>query len=288
MTQEEMAAAEETPTGVEQLVSLLDVESLGSDLYRANAAATTERRTLFGGQVMAQSLRAAAATTAEGMFPHSLHAYFLRAGLAAEDLYVQVERTRDGRNFCTRQVTARQGDRTLFTMTASFHRGASSAEFQTPAHDVPPPPKAESLSAAAVSQLSTGLDFIDESIPTVLPTRPEYLSWVRSQGALPSDRVLHACIMAYLSDMRANGIAATSIGLVAGGPDRHGAGSVRTTSLDHAMWFHRPGRCDDWLLVNSVPISTSESRGLIRGSLHDRAGTHLASFTQELLIQQDD
>ena len=117
------------------------------------------------------------------------------------------------------------------------------------------------------------------------PGDARYLAWARSQQALPADRVLHAAALAFMSDCGAPGVAAWAIGLAAGGPDGSRDGTPMTTSLDHAMWFHRPGRCDDWVLVSAVPLSTAGSRGLILGSVHDREGRHLASFTQEMLIR---
>ncbi|MGX7680809.1 acyl-CoA thioesterase [Jatrophihabitans sp. DSM 45814] len=272
-------------SGIEKLIRLLDIVPLGSDVYVARSELPPSRPTPFGGELMAQSLRAAAATTDGALFPHSLHASFLRAGDAGQDLLIQVERLGDGRSFSRRQVTARQGDRVLLTMTASFQRDEPSAEFQVPAPTVAAPPGDDFVSDVDGNGVVLGLDMIDRSREGVPPDQAVYLAWVRSQGELPSDRILHSCIMAYLSDMGAPAIAATAIGLRAGGPDSSPAGSARTTSLDHAMWFHRPGRCDDWLLVSAVPLSTVGSRGLMLGSLHDRSGRHLASFTQEMLIR---
>jgi acyl-CoA thioesterase II len=261
---------------------LVEVDALGSDRYRAVTDSPLSRPTLFGGALVAQALRAAAASTGPDKHPHSLHATFVRAGQAGNGVEFQVARTRDGRSFSTRHVTVSQGERVLATITASFHRDEPSPEFQ-PAADCPVPCPGDEILAARASRgrSSLGIDIVDVSEPG----EPRYLAWARSQQPLPADRVLHACAMAFASDSGAPGVAATAIGLLAGGPDRQHGDAPMTTSLDHAIWFHRPGRCDDWFLVSAVPLSTAGSRGLVLGSLRDRSGRHLASFTQELLIR---
>ena len=167
-------------------------------------------------------------------------------------------------------------------MTASFHRDEPSPEYQPAADGPVPRPDDELLAARASSGPSAlGIDVVDVSEPG----EPRYLAWARSREQLPADRVLHACAMVYASDSGAPGVAATAIGLLAGGPDRQHGDAPMTASLDHAIWFHRAGRCDDWFLVSAVPLSTAGSRGLVLGSLRDRSGRHLASFTQEMLIR---
>jgi acyl-CoA thioesterase II len=276
---------------------LVEVEALGSERYRAVTDSPLTRPTLFGGALLAQALRAAAASTDPEKHPHSLHATFVRAGQAGNGVEFQVTRTRDGRSFSTRQVTVSQGERFLATVTASFHRDEPSPEYERAA-DRPVPYLDDEILAARASRgpSALGIDVVDVSEPG----EPRYLAWARSQHPLPADRVLHACAMAYASDSGAPGVAATAIGLLAGGPDvplrarapdeaprgrlRHRDASM-TASLDHAIWFHRAGRCDDWFLVSAIPLSTAGSRGLVLGSLRDRSGRHLASFTQEMLIR---
>jgi acyl-CoA thioesterase II len=259
------------------LTDLIEVDALGSDRYRAVTDSPLSRRTLFGGALVAQALRAAAASTHAEKHPHSLHATFIRAGRAGLGVDFQVARTRDGRSFSTRHVTASQGERVVMTMTASFHRDEPSPEYQRLAEmpagcpDEARPWRREPL----------GLDIVEAHDPD----EARYLAWARSQQALPADRVLHAAAMAFMSDAGSTGVAASAIGLQAAGPDGFRGGAPMTTSLDHAMWFHRAGRCDDWVLVSGVPLSTAGSRGLVLGSVHDRSGRHLASFTQELLIR---
>jgi acyl-CoA thioesterase-2 len=257
---------------------LVEVDALGSDRYRAVTDSPLTRPTLFGGALVAQALRAAAASTDPDKHPHSLHATFVRAGQAGNGVEFQVARTRDGRAFSTRHVTVSQGERVLATITASFHRDEPSPEYQRP-DDRPVPFPDGALADRGRSAL--GIDVVDVSEPG----EPRYLAWARSQQPLPADRVLHACAMAFASDSGAPGVAAAAIGLRAGGPDRQHGDAPMTTSLDHAIWFHRAGRCDEWFLVSAVPLSTAGSRGLVLGSLRDQSGRHLASFTQELLIR---
>jgi acyl-CoA thioesterase II len=261
------------------LTDLVEVDALGADRYRAAAGSPLSRPTLFGGALVAQALRAAAASTDPEKYPHSVHAAFVRAGRAGNGVEFAVARVRDGRSFSTRHVTVSQGERVVMTMTASFHRDERSPEYQLPA-DLPGPAPAR----APAARSGPGLAAID-LVEVGEPNGTRYLAWARSRRALPADRVLHACAMAFLSDCGAPGVAARAIGLEAAGPDHVGDGAPMTTSLDHAMWFHRAGSCDDWVLVSAVPLSTAGSRGLILGSVHDRAGRHLASFTQELLIR---
>ena len=280
------------------LTDLVEVEAVGPDRYRAVTDSPLSRPTLFGGALVAQALRAAAASTDPEKHPHSLHATFVRAGRAGSGVDLTVARTRDGRSFSTRQVTVLQGERVVMTMTASFHRDEPSPEYQRPADLAVPYPVGALLAApdgpaAPVGPPGPGgpadrsrRDMLGiDIVETGEPGEARYLAWARSRQALPADRVLHAAAMAFMSDCGAPGVAAWAIGLAAGGPDGSGGGTPMTTSLDHAMWFHRPGRCDDWVLVSAVPLSTAGSRGLILGSVHDREGRHLASFTQEMLIR---
>jgi acyl-CoA thioesterase II len=262
------------------LTDLVEVEAIGPDRYRAVTASPLSRPTLFGGALVAQALRAAAASTDPEKHPHSLHATFVRAGRAGHGVELAVARTRDGRSFATRQVTASQGERVVMTMTASFHRDEPSPEYQRPAGMAMPDPAGP---ADGSRRGMLGIDIVEIGEPG----DARYLAWARSRQALPADRGLHAAAMAFMSDCGAPGVAAWAIGLAAGGPDGSRDGTPMTTSLDHAMWFHRPGLCDDWVLVSAVPLSTAGSRGLILGSVHDRDGRHLASFTQEMLIRAD-
>lgn len=264
------------------VTDLVEVELLAPDRFRAKVDSPLERRTLFGGSLLGQALRAAAASTDPDKNPQSLHATFVRAGQAGTDVEFRVTRTRDGRAFSTRHVTASQGERVLMTMTASFHRDEPSRDYQRPVVTWTPCPDDATLLERAGRQ-TLGVDYAEMSDPA----DTEYVAWARSQEPLPDDQALHACILAFLSDNGAPGVAAAAVGLRAGGPDREYASGPMTTSLDHAMWFHRPGRCDDWVRVSAVPLSTAGSRGLLLGGVHDRSGVHLATFVQEMLIRAD-
>jgi acyl-CoA thioesterase-2 len=266
------------------LTDLVDVDALGRDRYRAMTDSPLSRPTLFGGALVAQALRAAAASSDPDKYPHSLHATFVRAGRAGNGVEFRVARTRDGRSFSTRHVTVSQDERVIMTMTASFHLDEPSPEYQRPADGPVPCPDGAPIPDPADLGLRRdlfGIDIVDMGEPN----EARYLAWARSQQPLPADRVLHACAMAFVSDSGAPGVAASAIGLRAGGPDQEHSDAPMTTSLDHAMWFHRAGRCDDWFLVSAIPLSTAGSRGLVLGSVHDRSGRHLATFVQELLIR---
>jgi acyl-CoA thioesterase-2 len=267
---------------VSSLADFLDVVQIGPDRFRSSKPSPLSRPTLFGGAVIAQALRAAAKTVQAGLYPHSLHANFLRAGRKGEDIVYQIERIRDGRSFATRSVRVSQGDRGTMAMTVSFHHDEPSPDFQPTRRWIPTPPDDSSRQPPRSDSL--GVEFIDLVDSPLGPAATNYLAWVRSAQQLPADRVLQCCVLAYLSDAGAPAVTATAVGIHAGGPDRE-AGSVMTTSLDHAMWFHRPGRADDWLLIQGTPLSTAGSRGLVLGAIHDRDGAQLASFTQEMLIR---
>lgn len=257
------------------------LEAVAGDRFRSAAEQLPNKPVLFGGGLVAQGLAAAATTVDPDKAPNSLQASFVRAGRSGVDVEFRVARTRDGRAFSTRQVTASQGERVLVTMTASFHLDEPSPEYQQPIDaSVPGPEQAGELSAARLRH-GFGLEIIEIE----QPRPPRYYAWMRNPEPMAADRVLHACMLVVMSDNGAPGVTATSIGQRAGGPDGSGGDGPMTTSLDHTMWFHRSGRLDDWILVSATPLSTSNSRGLMLGTLHDRDGTHLASFVQEMLVR---
>lgn len=264
----------------QQLLELLEVERIGPDRFVARSPVLPNRRNIFGGQVMAQTLRAAAATVDADRPPHSLHAYFLREGRFEEDLVLDVVRSRDGRSFSSRDVTVSQAGRPIFTMSASFHRDELGPEYATSIREVsaPAPDRPNPL---AIDGTSMGFELAPGEPPAHF-ARPAYLLWARSLGAVPRDRVLRACLLAYLSDLGAGGVVATAVGYPAP-TSQHGP--VQMASLDHAMWFHRPTSCDEWVLIDASPMSVGGSRGTIVGTVHDADGRHAASFAQELLVR---
>ena len=185
------------------LTDLVEVEAVGPDRYRAVTDSPLSRPTLFGGALVAQALRAAAASTDAEKHPHALHATFVRAGQAGNGVELAVARARDGRSFSTRHVTVTQGDRVVMTMTASFHRDEPSPEYQRPA-DMAVPDPAGAFPADRSRRDMLGIEIVEIGEPG----DARYLAWARSQQALPADRVLHACTMAFMSDCGTPGVAA--------------------------------------------------------------------------------
>jgi acyl-CoA thioesterase-2 len=258
------------------LLDLLDIEELDINLYRGRNEDRGDWPALFGGQVLAQALMAAARTVPDGRAPHSLHGYFLRPGRHDRPVILQVSRDRDGRSFSARHVVALQRNEVILSMSASFHSGAESVEY---VHDPTAP--------------TAGPDDLEESYPIArfqpmlnikpYPRRPPDPTafplpsrmWVRNVGTLPDDPVIHAAALTYVSDV-GSGFAESGIpGLPRGGP-----------SLDHALWFHHPVRLDEWVLLDMAPMKVFGGRGLYAGSIYNRAGGLGAMFTQETLLRE--
>lgn len=271
------------PPTVDRLLGLLDVERLDRDLFRAAVPVQTHTGRLFGGQVAAQALRAATHTVETDHHPHSLHGYFLRPGSPETPVLLHVDRIRDGRSFTTRTVVAVQEGEAIFELTASFHRDEPAAEYQVPIpEEVPDPDGDFAWHESPLSKFSLASPFEMRELPSPPPDERGLLRstrrvWLRTRGALPDDRALHACVITFVSDMGAVYAAA----LAQGG----GLGITMGASLDHAVWFHRPIRPDDWILFDLVPISNAGSRGLVHGTMHTRDGVLGASVTQEGLIR---
>ncbi|WP_181784365.1 acyl-CoA thioesterase [Pseudonocardia pini] len=249
---------------------LLDLEAVGPDRYRTTCVFDESPYTLFGGQVAAQALWAAADTVAEGRHPHSLHGYFVAGATAAEPLDLQVERDRDGRSFSARRVVVRQHGRVVFTLSASFQvpAGAGCDLDLAPASPVPDP---AGLPVRGLHRmLSAEARFPDADGPPGFPPR----FWARCTDPLGDSPVRHACALTYLSDF--------SSGLL-GLHDR--TGSVTGPSLDHALWFHRPVRADEWVLLDLVPRVVAGGRGWYDGTVRTADGALVASLTQEALFR---
>jgi acyl-CoA thioesterase II len=269
-----MAATPEMPR-VSTLEGLLELEELDRDLYRAHNPQRSFTPHLYGGQVAAQALRAAAMTVPDGRYPHSLHGYYLRGGEADHPTIMRVTRDRDGRSFSARHVVALQHGEAIFTASASFHVEEESGDFS----GVPMPgeiPEPDTLTELGIGNV----DVMFELRPVHQEPRgpSEWVTsrrlWARTRESLPDDRVLHACGVAYLSDF-SNGFAELDLpGLPRGG-----------TSLDHTVYFHRPVRIDDWLFMALEPVSAAGARGVYQGSIHDRAGVLGATLVQENLMR---
>jgi acyl-CoA thioesterase-2 len=259
------------------MLGLLDIEELDTNLYRGyNEKASAERPALFGGQVAAQALRAAASTVPEGRFPNSLHGYFLRPGRAEHPVILQVARDRDGRSFSARHVVALQQGEVIFSMSASFHRPKEGVEFAVErAREWIPPEELEDRTYQ--SRFAFLFDVRPQAATRPYEVDEEHVPariWARVKDELPDDPMVHACALTYLSDVGSGFADGTVPGVPRGGP-----------SIDHAMWFHHPLRVDDWVLLDSWPLKTIGSRGLYAGSIHDRQGRLGAVLMQEVLFR---
>ncbi|MFP5319237.1 MAG: acyl-CoA thioesterase [Acidimicrobiia bacterium] len=258
---------ERVTKALDGLVDLLDLEPIEVNLFRGVSPQDFRQR-VFGGQVAGQALVAAGRTVEPDRRVHSLHAYFLRPGDPAVPIVYDVDRIRDGRSFTTRRVVAIQRGRAIFNLAASFHADEAGFEHQAAMPDVPPP---ESLAAPPPA----GDSPIDVRR---VPHGPR--AWIRADGELPDDQLLHACVVAYASDLTLLDTILSLHGLSIG--DHPG---VMLASLDHAMWFHRPFRADDWLLYDQDSPAAAGARGLARGSIFTRTGDLVVSVVQEGLVR---
>jgi len=254
------------------LVALLDLEHLDRDLFRGeNEPGARDRFSLYGGQVAAQSLRAAGATVPAERLPHSLHGYFLRRGRTDLPVIFHVDRDRDGGSFSARHVRAVQDGEVIFSMLASFHEREEAASFD----DIPTRGGAPAETLAA--RPSPLLVDVREVTPTRIvdgQVRHSDRLWVRAANRLPDDPLTHACVLAYVSDLGSGFGQVEVAGLPAGGP-----------SIDHSLWFHEPIRADDWILLELWPMKAGGARGLYSGSMRSDDGRLGAVVTQEMLLR---
>ena len=259
---------------VNDLVSLLSLEQVKPDAFLGAGPVLGWGR-IFGGQVVAQALRAAGLTADEHLLPQSLHAYFVQAGDEHLPVLYEVERVRDSGSFATRQVVAYQARGAVLNLIASFHRPEASIDISaiTAPDDVPAP---ESLPDA---DTPPGLHFQRRDVSRSIDPEPYELGWMRVREALGDDPMLQACAFAYCSDEYPLGTALSVH------PVMPNWEQVFTASLDHAIWFHRPLRADDWLLYELRGGGVADSRGLAFARVFDRAGTHVASIAQEALAR---
>ena len=283
---------------LDQLVSILDLEELELNLFRGRTP-KEDRVRVFGGQVAGQALVAAGRTVEAGLVVHSLHSYFLRPGDPSIPIVYQVERLRDGKSFTTRRVTAIQHGQPIFNLSASFQRPEQGIEHQL---DMPRSPDPESLLSFR-ERVEPYLDKVHPDLKRWLQRErpidmryvnpPDYLHpekrppsqlvWIRADGTLPDEPVLlHQCIVAYASDMTL--IDTATLPHAIPWFDPH----VQMASLDHAMWFHRPFRADEWLLYAQESPTATGARGFTTGRLYTRDGVHVISVAQEGLIRKRD
>lgn len=279
---------------LQELIALLSLEKIEENLYRGPSQ-DLGWGTVFGGQVLGQALAAAAYTAPPDRFVHSLHSYFLRPGDVNKPIVYDVERIRDGGSFTTRRVVAIQSGRPIFSMSASFQIEEVGLEHQGPPPEAPEPDSL--LSEQAL--LTQIVDRIPErwrtraladrpieirpiepvNILAPRPMPPHQRAWYRATGPLPDDPALHRYLLAYASDFY---LLPTSMRPHAVSGFSH---PMHIASIDHAMWFHRPFRMDDWLLYVMESPTAADGRGLVRGSFYDRAGRLVASVMQEGLIR---
>jgi acyl-CoA thioesterase-2 len=280
---------------LDELLSLLDLEPLEVDLYRGVSPDDAGLR-VFGGQVAAQSLVAAGRTVADGSGVerpvHSLHAYFLRPGDPKIPILYQVDRIRDGRSFTTRRVAAVQRGEPVFHLSASFHAPEDGVSHQLQMPGVPDPetlptwaeamaPYADQLGDLLKRPRPIDLRHVGEPMRTTpvddVPRPPTHQVWLRADGRLPDDPLLHACLVAYASDMTLLDTVMLPHGLI--------WTQGMQVSLDHAMWFHRPFRADEWLLYEQHSPTAAGARGLATGTIFTRDGALAVSVVQEGLLR---
>jgi acyl-CoA thioesterase II len=272
------------------LVRLLDLEQLEVNLFRGVSPPQSPTR-VFGGQVAGQALVAAGRTVPDDRAVHSLHAYFIRPGDPRVPIIYQTERVRDGRSFTTRRVLAIQHGEAIFALSASFQLHEDGLEHSEPAPTGVPAPdtlltvgervaRGDDAGWLAGAPRPIDMRFVDEPAwssarkgGTDAPVRV----WMRADGTLPDDRLLHVCLLTYASDM-------TLLGSVVARHDVPADG-LQMASLDHAMWFHRPFRADEWLLYTCYSPSASGSRGLATGGFTTEDGSLVATTVQEGLVR---
>ncbi|WP_141732820.1 acyl-CoA thioesterase [Oligoflexus tunisiensis] len=282
---------------LEQLVKLMDLRAIETNVFVGNSQ-DLGFKSLFGGQVLGQALVAASRTVEADRPIHSLHGYFLRAGKPNEPIYYEVDLIRSGKSFSTRRVVAKQGGLAIFSMSASFQTVEKGFEHQVEKPSVPGPdgilseleqirkvhdkiPEGlrDKLTADRPIEIRV-VDPVDFFAPHKRP--PLKYSWFKTNGKLPDDPLIHTAMLAYASDF---GLATTAM-------LPHGATfydpRVQVASLDHAMWFHRPVRMDEWLLYVKDSPSAAGGRGFNRGQIFNQDGILVASAAQESLIRRID
>src|SRR5215469_1627110 len=253
-------------TGLPQVLTL---ERIEDDLFRT-VVVSREPAGLFGGQVAAQALAAAAETVPAGRHPHSLHGYFLSRGDASQRVLLTVHRDRDGGSYSNRRVIAVQNGKVIFNMAASFHVTEDGSDYQ--AHTAPDVEAPEDLADNPRWHRMHGVEIRVPRQPQAGQQWPSRL-WIRSRHKLDGD-IMHVCALAYVSDMF-TGLAAAP-GIAIAGP---------LTSIDHSVWFFRKAVADDWVLMDLQPESTAGGRGMYTGRIFSRDGTLAAGIAQETLFR---
>lgn len=278
-------------TALDDLIRLLDLDPIEVNVFRG-VSPQENRQRVFGGQVAGQALVAAARTVDDpGRHVHSLHAYFLRPGDPAVPILYLVDRIRDGRSFSTRRVVAIQHGQAIFNLQASFQVIEEGLDHHDPMPSVPPPLSLPDFKTRMAPYKEMMGDWYERPRPIdvrhvdggpmerkATPSANQRV-WLRADGVLPDNPVLHQCIVTYASDMTLLDTVALPHGI---SWDDKG---VQMASLDHAMWFHRPFRADHWLLYDQHTPSTSNARGLATGSIFTEDGDLAVTVVQEGLLR---
>ena len=279
---------------VDALLKLMDLREIDTGRYEGMSPPVGPQR-VYGGQVAAQALVAAGRTVDPARTVHSLHSYFVRAGDPTSPILYAVETVRDGRSFSVRRCTAYQHDKPIFLMSASFQRAETGLDH----HDPPPAdvPRPEDLPTMAerLARYPERLDVwalaprpIDVryvGVPGWVPPGdrrpdPNPRVWMRVDGQLPDDPLVHAVMLTFASDLTLLDSVLSVHGEV------WGPGGMIGASLDHALWFHRPFRADEWLLYDCASPSASGARGLATGRMFTADGRHIGSAVQEGLLRR--
>lgn len=293
MTNADIPSPHQNQEALDDLVALLDLEVIEVNIFRG-ASTDEDRVRVFGGQVAGQALIAASRTVDEpGRTVHSLHAYFLRPGDPKQPILYEVDRIRDGRSFSTRRVVAIQHGKAIFNLQASFHvEEASGPDHQVSMDEGLTPPDAlpdfhtrmaphkERIGDWYHRPRPIDLRYVDgDPMSRAGGSHDGQHVWLRANGTLPDDPVLHACILTYASDMTLLDTTLLPFGLAFDHP------GLQMASLDHAMWFHRPFQVDNWLMYQQQAISTGGARGLAAGSIFTADGSLAVSVVQEGLAR---
>nr|WP_229686022.1 acyl-CoA thioesterase II [Longimycelium tulufanense] len=277
---------------LDRLVALLDLERIEENIFRGVSPAESPTR-VFGGQVAGQALVAAGRTVPAERKVHSLHAYFIRGGDPSIPIVYEVDRIRDGRSFTTRRVVAVQRGKAIFSLSASFQLPEQGLDHAVTMPEVPDPltlPPFHELVAKYQDRLNV-FARLPRPIDVRYVTEPAWVSretgpraahnqvWMKADGRLPDDELLHVCLLAYASDMTLLDSVLARHGVY------WGTDKVIGASLDHAMWFHRPFRADDWFLYDCESPNASGARGLATGRFFSRDGRLVATVVQEGLLR---
>jgi acyl-CoA thioesterase-2 len=286
-----MTAEQAGQPELDALVRLLDLEQIETDIFRGQSHQTPIQR-VFGGQVAGQALVAAGRTVAPERAVHSLHSYFIRPGDTNKPIVYEVDRVRDGRSFSVRRVVAVQDGKTIFTLSASFQLEQDGIEHEQPMPDVPSPEDLPTME----ERFRDRPDIYAQLTRRAHPIERRYVDgpswdrgpddrsgvqslWMRANGVLPDDPLLHVCLLTYASDLTLLDTILVHHGL------SHEHTQIAMASLDHAMWFLRPFRMDEWILYSMKSPAARGGRGFATGRFFSRDGHHLGSVAQEGMVR---